>query len=732
MTRRANWVAAGILIYFVILAATYAAYTPFFEAPDEGSHFLYVQHLLETGQLPIIEDRETVFASGFPQRHHPPLYYMIASLLIRWTNRDDLDDHRIVNPFAVAGVLQPDNVNGYLHPWSPATDGSVLALNLGRLVSIALSAGTVWLIYDIAWQAFGRTSVALLAMLLAASVPTFVFISASMNNDNLVTLAYTAGLAWLVRSWNHAHVSRRSMALLGGLLAVVALSKLNGVNLFGVVYLTLLVGALHGRFRWRNVLATICVSLLVALLLAGWWYLRNYVLYGDALAVNVTRAIWGRGVPPTEWNAILAEAWGVWVSFWLVLGKFNIAGPDWFYPYVTALTMLSVVGMLRFWWTQFVHRAYINMLLLAFMLVVGSLIITTRSINASQGRVLFPGLGPLVIFISAGFLLGWRRRITLVLLLPLIVMTLSVPITILSRAYGQLRPVDSAPVDAGRLDARVGAMVWHAYHLHQPTLAPGDTFNVDLYFSGIYPRDLVILAKLLDPLSPVELGGTQIFPGMTFTSQLPPGDTLYRVPVAFTVDSPVESLAPRQLRLFLDVLDGGQALNEQLVKIPWQDENGADLPGSLNVPGPILLDPAYMPPTPVVKTAVRFGDGITLDGFTLTTDRFEPGGGLGVSLLWAYHQSMARDWTVTLGLFDADNEIVVQADGMPPGYPTSSAWPGTVFPDERWLSIPPDITPGAYWLFVGWYAGAERLPIADELNVDNLYIIPEPLAISPP
>jgi hypothetical protein len=398
--------------------------------------------------------------------------------------------------------------------------------------------------------------------------------------------------------------------------------------------------------------------------------------------------------------------------------------------YATFLSLFGTIGMARVWRRYPQYRAYIHIWLAAFLLVVITIIVTTRSISTSQGRVMFPGLGPLAIFVAAGLFLGWRRRITFLLVLPLMAITLIVPVTALVQAYPQLRPVDALPADVLRLDAHVGDMVWQAYHLRQDTVAPGDTLHMNVYFSGAYPRDLVLQAKALDPLNPVELGGTHLFPGMTFTSQLPPGDTIYRVPVAFTIDQQAEPLAPRQLRIFLDVLDGEQALDDQLVKIPWQNANGADLPGSLNVPGPTLIDPAYVPPTPAIKTDVQFGDTITLAGYTLSADQAQPGGMLDVLLLWHYRQPMKRDWTVTVGLFDANHQIMVQADGMPAGYPTSSARPGSIFPDRRVLPIPMEAAAGDYRLFVGWYDGSERLLVSNASSIDNLYIVPDAVSIT--
>ena len=88
-------IAFAISLYCIALQIAYAWVTPPFESPDEDSHFMYIHNLLETGELPVLEDRETVFASGSAQRHHPPLYYLVGAALISWTDRSDIADFRL-------------------------------------------------------------------------------------------------------------------------------------------------------------------------------------------------------------------------------------------------------------------------------------------------------------------------------------------------------------------------------------------------------------------------------------------------------------------------------------------------------------------------------------------------------------------------------------------------------------------------------------------------------------
>ena len=168
---KANRIACGLCLYFVLLACLYAAATPAFEGPDEASHFLYIHNLLETGQLPVIEDRKTIIAedifdSQSLQRHHPPLYYFVGALLISGTKRDDLAQYLVPNPLASIGVVADNNQNVYLHPVPAPTGDTATAIWILRLYSIALGTVTVWLIYRCACLITGNTQVALLTTLL--------------------------------------------------------------------------------------------------------------------------------------------------------------------------------------------------------------------------------------------------------------------------------------------------------------------------------------------------------------------------------------------------------------------------------------------------------------------------------------------------------------------------------------------------------------------------------------
>jgi hypothetical protein len=82
--RRKTIVALTILLVCHFVAATaYLLRFPAWRAPDEGAHFAYIQHLHQTGNLPIFYGKE----KGTYEAHQPPLYYLTAPE----TERTELD-----------------------------------------------------------------------------------------------------------------------------------------------------------------------------------------------------------------------------------------------------------------------------------------------------------------------------------------------------------------------------------------------------------------------------------------------------------------------------------------------------------------------------------------------------------------------------------------------------------------------------------------------------------------
>jgi hypothetical protein len=80
-------------------------------------------------------------------------------------------------------------------------------------------------------------------------------------------------------------------------------------------------------------------------LIAGWWYLRNWRLYGDPTGLNAMLEAAGRRLKPYSWQQLLDEFEGFRMSFWGVFGGFNLVAPNWVYRLYDALVMAGLVGL---------------------------------------------------------------------------------------------------------------------------------------------------------------------------------------------------------------------------------------------------------------------------------------------------------------------------------------------------------------------------------------------------
>jgi hypothetical protein len=111
---------------------------------------------------------------------------------------------------------------------------------------------------------------------------------------------------------------------------------------------------------------------------------------------------------------------------------------------------------------------------------------------------------------------------------------------------------------------------------------------------------------------------------------------------------------------------------------------------------------------------IIFGGAIRLWGYDLQ-QQVQPGGELGVTLVWRDELSVEEDYRVFVHLMDEDQELLGQADGVPVGWtrPTSTWRPGEFLVDHYTIPLAPDIPSGVGYLWVGLYHPTEnsRLPV---------------------
>lgn len=411
-----------ILTLFLALATLYNATVPLGEGPDEPGHLNYVLFLAREDRLPVqraAPEPSDVEGEG----HQPPLAYLLAVPAVAWLPHDELNISLSANPhFLWNGGNDPAafmRTSREYWPWR----GVTLAWHLARGVSTLLGAVTVYC----TWKACRtlaprRPALALLASAFVAFNPQFLFTSALVTNDTLLA-ALSAGLFWLCVVWmNDSSESRLYRPILAGVLLGLGLLTKQSALLF--VPLLVWASWCAGHGKWRNI--TIWGG--VALLIAGWWYMRNWHLYGDPLGYTAFRAKfltqsfnWHN---PLAWTSAVAQ---LHASFWARFGWMSLRPAEWVIRVYGTVAVLALLGLA---WNvgrtlcaaRPNHRASQSKIqtlksavaspwmlvallpLLAFAWTVSFAL--TAGLVAWQGRMLFPALPALAILLASGLMGG--------------------------------------------------------------------------------------------------------------------------------------------------------------------------------------------------------------------------------------------------------------------------------------------------------------------------------------
>ena len=378
-----------LLALYLLFAAFHATVTPtgqtgYQDAPDEAAHVAFVRTLAAQGHLPT-----QVSSAGDPQGyewHQPPLYYIFGVKLLAFGPRNV----RIVS--IVCGFF-----------------AIILTFQIARL-----------LVPDEPLVAIGAAGI-------AALTPSHSAILSAVNNDSLLEVLFSLTLLLMLQALRSGFTSWRA-GWIGAAIGAACLTKATGILLFPVLLFALYLYFRSGeapKILLQN--AGWCVA--VSLAICGWWYGRNYLLYGEVLPIQAfNRAFGGTtqagdvlsgriGLRVDGWGGYFALV-GQWTfqSFWAVYGtpRLAVMGVPVFLPppiytlfgmlsasMAAGLTILHFRRKTVFSETQ---RHAIWLLFAAIGLVLLSFIGFILHYFQAQGRYLYPVMGPIATLGSMGWL----------------------------------------------------------------------------------------------------------------------------------------------------------------------------------------------------------------------------------------------------------------------------------------------------------------------------------------
>ncbi len=749
-----------ILIAYALLGVLYSVATPIFEASDEVWHYAVVRHIALTGELPV--QQAGVKTAWEQEGSQPPLYYWLMSPLVAWFDQTDDRPRPIFNPHAQPGNSSLEaNRNLTIH--SPAENfpwqGVALAVQLIRLISIGLGAITIGCGYALARRLFpDRSSIPIGTAALIAFNPMFIFISVSVNNDNLVIALSSLALYLTVVIYQEDQLDRAAWlrrVALGVVLGAAALTKISGLTLLPIVGAMLTVRHLDlGGFRertnradsqtktsevlagreWGAWLITGILLIAIVVIAAGWWYLRNVQLYGDPFGLDMMAAIAGPRITPQTIGQLIAEFDGFRYSYWALFGAVNILTISIAYTIFDAFTALALVGLMM--WLAVNRRrepALSLLVLLSYaLLVFVGVIRWTLMTPASQGRLMFTGIA----VISLGLWLGWDtvfnfqflmrndqlvpgqwRKLRWVIPAFMLLVAAISPIAYIAPVYAgpiMLAP-DQVPATLTPLEVDFGANMRLLGYVAPARATSDGTAEFTLYWQCLrQPGADLSVFVIVYGRGLSEIGKRDAYPyrGLFGTRQCAAGQ-VFADP--YHVRLQADAVRPTVLRVQIGLKD--RARDVELTPTI----NGLAVSSVIFTAG--SLPPDRTVAAPSIEARYRLGDVIELLGYEVDPQANE----VRYRLYWRVLKDGAEDFTIFAHLLTADGVQIGQGDSQPfdGDYPTSVWRAGETFVEER--SIPVTAPAGAK-LALGLYrlADGTRLPVVDSAGAqvqDNQVII---------
>lgn len=259
MLNKRKWYAR--LAFLMGIGCFYFAWSlilPFNCGPDEHMRYLIPQYIYKYNAIPRAEDPAiTSSVWGFSYGFTPIFSYIISAIFMK-----------------VCGIFS-------------TAEASLLMA--ARLPSVLFSVGTIAFSMLISKKLFKSRLIWVMPIMIAF-LPQFAFISTYVNNDAMAIFS----VSWIIygmlygkeKKWNF-----KSCILLGSGIGVCLMSYYNAYGIIIVAVLYCIISVLRDKEinnKWRFIILRVIWVAVPVLIIAGWWFARNYVLYRDVLGLNAS------------------------------------------------------------------------------------------------------------------------------------------------------------------------------------------------------------------------------------------------------------------------------------------------------------------------------------------------------------------------------------------------------------------------------------------------------------
>lgn len=390
--KRITYLRLGLL--FLVALACMVAFVlvqPFGDGPDEIDRYKVVQFIVNHGTLPVGNDPEVLLENyGGSYAYQPILTYMIQGYLIR--------------ALSFCGL-------------SAATE-----LIIARFVCVLCGMVAAAYTYLIGREIFTNEKTVYLFTIAVVFLPQNLFIHTYVNTDSMGLMS----VAMIIYAILRGKRTDYDIASIVNMSVGIIFCALSYYNCYGIVLVAIVAFIWTRPSKFWKKAGTIA---LIAFLGAGWWFIRNGILYnGDIFALNareicmtltadaehnpLTRATYlSQGIPVFEMIFKTDYYTLCWKSFIAMFGPMRIPTAHFIYEIYKYLCILSIFGVFVVWVKSSSFASYTkrDRIIINCLLVLSIIIPASLAVYYSytwefqpQGRYYLPMLIPFMYVLSVG------------------------------------------------------------------------------------------------------------------------------------------------------------------------------------------------------------------------------------------------------------------------------------------------------------------------------------------
>ncbi|MBN2456219.1 MAG: glycosyltransferase family 39 protein, partial [Sedimentisphaerales bacterium] len=223
---------------------------------DIVGHLHYINYILSKGHLPLADE-------GW-QAYQPPLFYVASASIVKF-----------VSVFT----------------------GRLNAYYFLKLIPFLGGLGQIYLAYFASKKVFPDSKPSQsLSLIIAGFIPMNIYISHHLSNESLSAFLIGLSILLTIMVLNHTRSRPKFYCLVGIVIGLALLTKFTALGVLPVIVVILVLKLAEEKtFSIRHLGGYLFLFLLSIAMVAGWFYLRNWVHFKDVLIAN-----WGR-LPGDYW-----------------------------------------------------------------------------------------------------------------------------------------------------------------------------------------------------------------------------------------------------------------------------------------------------------------------------------------------------------------------------------------------------------------------------------------------